>query len=147
MEIRKLPIALFVSVFLVGLISLGFGLLDLGGTIAFLARAEQTEARFAGATARSGGNHGGTFLYPTFQFATRDGHVMTFTSSAGSTAQPYADGERVRIAYDPQHPEDARLLSFLTLWMAPTLLCAAGLLLSGGAVLVRTALARQRRGA
>jgi len=141
----KLPIVLFVSVLLVGLILLGLGLLDLGSTVAFLARAEQTEARFSGAIARSGGNHGGTFLYPTFQFATHDGRVITFTSSAGSTAQPYADGEQVRIAYDPQQPEDARLLSFLTLWVAPTLLCAAGLLLAGGAALVRAALTRQRR--
>ena len=142
---RKLPLVLFLSVVLVGLILLGLGLLDLGGTIAFLAGAEQTEARFVGAVARSGGNHGGTFLYPTFQFTTRDGRVMTFTSPAGSTAQPYADGEQVRIAYDPQRPDDARLLSFLTLWIAPTLLCAAGILLSGGALLVRAALARQRR--
>ena len=142
---RKLQIIPFLSVLLVGLILLGLGLFDLGGTVAFLTRAERTEARFAGAVARSGGNHGGTFLYPTFQFTTRDGRVMTFTSSAGSTAQPYADGEQVRIAYDPQQPEGARLLSFLTLWIAPTLLCAAGLLLSGGAVLVRAALTRQRR--
>ncbi|MGY3233339.1 MULTISPECIES: DUF3592 domain-containing protein [unclassified Bradyrhizobium] len=142
---RKLPVILVVSVLLVGLILLGLGLFDLGSTVAFLARAEQTEARFAGAIARSGGNHGGTFLYPTFQFVTRDGRAITITSSSGSTAQPYADGEQVRIAYDPQQPEGARLLSFLTLWIAPTLLCAAGLLLSGGAVLVRAALTRQRR--
>ena len=142
---RKLQIIPFLSVLLVGLILLGLGLFDLGGTVAFLTRAERTEARFAGAVARSGGNHGGTFLYPTFQFTTRDGRVMTFTSSVGSIAQPYADGERVRIAYDLHHPDDARLLSFLTLWIAPALLCAAGLLLSGGAVLVRAALTRQRR--
>ena len=142
---RKLQIIPFLSALLVGLILLGLGLFDLGGTVAFLTRAERTEARFAGAVARSGGNHGGTFLYPTFQFTTRDGRVMTFTSSAGSTAQPYADGERVRIAYDPHNPDDARLLSFLTLWIAPALLCAAGLLLSGGAVLMRAALTRQRR--
>ncbi|SFJ25964.1 DUF3592 domain-containing protein [Bradyrhizobium sp. Gha] len=142
---RKLPIVLFFSLFLAGLTLLGLGVLDLGRTIAFLAGAEQTEARFAGAIARGGGNHGGTFFYPTFQFATRDGRAMTFTSPSGSTAQPYVDGERIRIAYDPQRPEDARLLSFLTLWIAPTLLCAAGLLLSGGAVLVRAALTRQRR--
>ncbi|MDA9439870.1 hypothetical protein XH98_12165 [Bradyrhizobium sp. CCBAU 51745] len=141
----KIPLVLFLLVLLVGLTLLGRGLFDLGDTIAFLARAEQTEARFVGAVARSGGNHGGTFLHPTFQFTTRDGRVMTFTSPSGSTAQPYADGEPVRIAYDPQRPGDARLLSFLTLWIAPTLLCAAGLLLSGGAVLVRAALARQRR--
>ncbi|MBR1132550.1 DUF3592 domain-containing protein [Bradyrhizobium iriomotense] len=140
---RKSPIVLFVSVVLVGLVLLGLGIFELGATIAFLARAEQTEARFAGAVARSGGNHGGTFLYPTFQFTTRDGRAMTFTSSSGSTSQPYADGERVRIAYDPGRPEDARPLSFLTLWIAPILLCGAGLLLSGGAVLVRAALARQ----
>ncbi|WP_271582568.1 DUF3592 domain-containing protein [Bradyrhizobium sp. CCBAU 45389] len=143
---RKSPIVLFVSVVLIGLVLLGLGLVELGGTIAFLARAEQTDARFAGAVARSGGNHGGTFLYPTFRFTTREGRVVTFTSSSGSTGQPYAEGERVRIAYDPGRPKDARLLSFLTLWIVPSLLCGAGLLLVGGAVLVRAALARQRRG-
>lgn len=121
---------------------LGLGIFELGATVAFLARAEQTEARFAGAVARSGGNHGGTFLYPTFRFQTADGRSITFTSSSGSTSQPYAEGERIRIAYDPGRPEEARLLSFLTLWIAPVLLCGAGLLLAGGAVLVRAALAR-----
>ncbi|WP_430642423.1 DUF3592 domain-containing protein [Bradyrhizobium sacchari] len=113
--------------------------------MAFLAIAEQTEARFAGAVARSGGNHGGTFLYPTFQFQTADGRSITFTSSSGSTSQPYAEGERVRIVYNPRRPEDARLLSFLALWIVPVLLCGAGLLLTGGAVLVRAALARHCR--
>ena len=142
---RSLPIVLFSSVLLVGLVLFGQGLFDLGRTIAFLARAERTEARFAGAVARSGGNHGGTFLYPSFQFVTGDGRVMTFTSSSGSTVQHYADGERVGIAYDPRRPEDARLLSFLMLWIAPALLCSFGLLLSAGAILVRAGLARQRR--
>ncbi|EJN15442.1 Protein of unknown function (DUF3592) [Bradyrhizobium sp. YR681] len=143
---RKLPTILFASVVLAGLVLLGLGLVELGSTAVFLATAEQTDARFAGAVARSGGNHGGTFLYPTFQFLTRDGQAVTFTSSSGATGQPYSDGERVRIAYDPHRPENARLLSFLTLWIAPVLLCAAGLLLAGGAVLVRAGLARQRRG-
>ncbi|MBR0779976.1 DUF3592 domain-containing protein [Bradyrhizobium iriomotense] len=141
---NKLSVVIFASVLLVGLLLLALGLFDVGGTVAFLARAEQTEARFAGAVVRSGGNHGGTFLYPTFQFQTANGRSITFTSSSGSTSQPYADGERVRIAYDPGRPEDARLLSFLTLWMVPVLLCGAGLLLAGGAILVRAALARQR---
>ncbi|WP_246562900.1 DUF3592 domain-containing protein [Bradyrhizobium liaoningense] len=124
---------------------LGLGLLELGSTIAFLARAEHAEGRFAGAVARVGGNHGGTFLYPTFQFVTTDGRSVTFTASSGSTVQSYSDGERVKIVYDPRRPEDARLMSFLTLWISPFLLCAAGLMFSGGAILVRAGLSRQRR--
>ncbi|MHC2578951.1 hypothetical protein ACVI1J_009240 [Bradyrhizobium diazoefficiens] len=143
---NKLQAVLFTSVLLAGLLLLGLGLFELGSTVAFLARAEQTEARFMGAVARTGGNHGGTFLYPSFQFTTIDGRSVTFTSSSGSTAQPYSDREQVKMAYDPRRPEDARLLSFLTLWIAPVLLCGAGLLLAGGAVLVRAGLARQRRG-
>jgi len=145
MGTRILPTGVFVSVLLLGLTSLGFGVVELGGTIAFLARAERTDARFSGAVARSGGNHGGTFLYPTFQFVTADGRSVTFTSSSGATGQPYSDGERVRIAYDPHRPEDARELSFLSLWIAPVLLCGAGLLVAGGPIIVRSALARQHR--
>ncbi|OAF05723.1 hypothetical protein AYJ54_02160 [Bradyrhizobium centrolobii] len=134
---NKLSVVLFASTLLVGLLLLGLGLSEAGSTAAFLARAEQAEGRFVGAVARTGGNHGGTFLYPKFQFVTTDGRSMTFTSTSGSTDQPYFDGERVRIIYDPQRPEDARLVSFLTLWIAPILLCCTGLLLSGGAILLR----------
>ncbi|OAF11963.1 DUF3592 domain-containing protein [Bradyrhizobium neotropicale] len=141
---RKLSIIMFASVLLVGLVSLGLGLFEFGSTFAFLARAEHTEARFAGAVARSGGNHGGTFLYPTFRFVTADGRSMTFTSASGSTDQPYSEGERVKIVYDPRRPEDARLVSFLTLWISPVLLCGAGLLLAGGAVLLRWRLTAAR---
>ncbi|WFU37380.1 DUF3592 domain-containing protein [Bradyrhizobium sp. CB82] len=134
---NKLAVVLFSSVLLVGLLLLALGLFKVGGTVAFLARAERTEARFVGAVARSAGNHGGTFLYPRFRFLTVDGRSITFTSSSGSTDQPYSDGERVEIVYDPRRPEDARLPSFLTLWIAPVLLCCGGFLLTGGAIFFR----------
>ena len=92
-------------------------------TLAFLLHATRTEGRFAGAVAHTGGNHGGTFLYPEFAFRTADGRAFTYISKNGSTGQPYADGQAMPLLYDPDHPQNARLDTFFSLW-TPTLVLA-----------------------
>jgi hypothetical protein len=127
----------FLPLLIVGLLGLPFlalGLYQTAGTAAFVLHAERAEARFAGAVSRVGGNHGGTFLYPAFEFITRSGQSVRFTSSSGSTDQPYADGERVSVLYDPDHPEHARLGSFSTVWLIPTVLDAIGIFLTSLAI-------------
>lgn len=85
---------------------------------AFVLRAKHATATFQGAVAHSGGNHGGTFLYPQFRFAASNGQTITFTTKNGSTAQPYNDGQTVPVLYDPTAPNHAILDSFWSLWTA-----------------------------
>lgn len=96
----------------------------------FVWTATKTQGTYAGSVARSGGGHGGTFLYPQFRFSTRDGRVVTVTSTWGSTDQPYDAGGQVAVLYDPRHPERGKIDSF-QLWLAPLFLAPFGLLFAG----------------
>jgi hypothetical protein len=142
---RKRSFLPLLVVGLLGLPVLALGLYQTAATAIFVVRAERAEARFAGAVSRVGGSHGGAFLHPTFAFTTRDGRSVRFTSSFGSTDQPYADGERVPVFYDPDHPEQARLSSFSTLWLIPAVLDAIGLFVTGLAVFLWFVLRRSPR--
>lgn len=91
----------------------------LAPTLGFVARAHPAEGIYVGSVARVGGGHGGTFLHPQFRFRTREGREVTFTSEGGSTDQPFSDGQRVRVLYDPASPHSARRDDFADLWLGP----------------------------
>lgn len=102
-----------------------------GREIAFVFHASRATGIFAGAVARSGGNHGGTFLYPQFKFVTGDGQNVEMTSRFGSTNQPYNDGQKESVLYDPQKPTHAVLDHFWILWAPTVVLGFITLLLVG----------------
>ena len=108
-----LPIAI---PFAIGVVFLATTVVSLASTLAFLGGGVTTQASFVGSKMRSGGNHGGVFLYPRFSFQARDGRTVVFTSGGGSTDQPYADGQRVTVVYDPARPEHAALYTLWALW-------------------------------
>ena len=104
----------------IGLLFLA-ALLYVGGLqAAFVLRAQRATGTFQGSVAHSGGNHGGTFLYPRFLFKTATGQSVVLTGKNGSTSESYSDGQEVPILYDPAAPDHALLDSFWTLW-TPTL--------------------------
>lgn len=90
-----------------------------GHEAAFVFHASKAAATFDGTVAHSGGNHGGTFFYPQVKFVTSDGQSVEMTSRIGSTDQPYNDGQKDVVLYDPQKPRQAVLDHFWILW-APT---------------------------
>ena len=71
------------------------------------------------------GNHGTTF-YPIIKFADQTGHGHTLYSSTGSYPPAYEVGERVSVLYDPANPKDARINSFVGLWLWPLILAVMG---------------------
>ncbi len=113
MRRNRLPFKILWSIEMVFLALMLF----VGGKQAlFVLHASRAMGTFVGSVAHSGGNHGGTFLYPRFQFTTQNGQTMTFTSRNGSTDQPYNDGQQVPILYDPGAPAHAVIDSFWSLW-------------------------------
>jgi Protein of unknown function (DUF3592) len=122
---RRSLIAILVP-FAIGLLLLIGAAVTFARVAIFVRGAAETEATFVGGVARIGGSHTGSFLYPRFRFTAPDGRVITITASSGSTDQPYDDGERVVVLYDPFHPEDAELDSLL--WMTPLFLVPFALL-------------------
>ena len=100
-----------------------------GREAAFVFHASKAAAIFKGAVAHSGGNHGGTFLYPRFRFSTGDGQTVEFTSRFGSTDQPYRDGQTDFVLYDPREPNQAVLDHFWILWGGTVVLAMVTLIL------------------
>ena len=98
---------------------------------AFVFHASRATATFDGALAHSGGNHGGTFLYPQFKFLTSDGQNVEMTSRFGSTDQPYNNGQKETVLYDPLKPTQAVLDHFWILWAPTVVLGLITLLLAG----------------
>lgn len=128
---RALPLSTatpLAIIFGVGLILTCVWLAALVPAVMFAGRAHRAEAVYLGSAARVGGLHAGTFLHPEFRFTAPDGAVVDFVTKSGSTDQPYTDGQKVRILYDPAHPEDARLDTFFELWAAPVFLAPFALL-------------------
>lgn len=71
------------------------------------------------------GKSGGTFYHYYVTYPTREGKMHS-AAITGGIYSPYAKGESVMVYYDPEHPEQAILNSFPTLWVAPTILIILG---------------------
>jgi hypothetical protein len=77
----------------------------------------------------------GTMYYPVVRYRPRrDGASVAFKAKPGLLwASPFDVGERVTVAYDEADPQDAKIVSFWTLWLMPAslMLFGAGCLLAG----------------
>jgi hypothetical protein len=71
-------------------------------------------------------SEGDTLFYPVVEFTTADGEIVRFRSSTGSNPPRFEVGEEVEVLYDPLLPENARVSSFVDLWLFPTILLAFG---------------------
>lgn len=71
---------------------------------------------------------GGSSDYPVIEFATAAGEVRRFTTSG---AGDYAMGEAVEVLYAADAPANARVNSFMELWLGSLALGGFGLLCLG----------------
>ncbi len=86
------------------------------GTVVAVERGEGSKRR----------NRSVPHYYPTVRFSTITGEEVAFVSEVGSNPAAHKVGDRVTVLYDPHHPEDARIRSFLQLWFVPSLLAVVG---------------------
>jgi hypothetical protein len=63
---------------------------------------------------------------PEFTVAGADGKTYTVTSATSSNPPEFAEGQAVRVLYNPMNPGTARIDSFLQLWFLPILFGAVG---------------------
>lgn len=64
---------------------------------------------------------------PVISFTSQNGQKIHFTSMASSYPAKYALGDSVRVLYEANRLEQARIRSFHDLWFAPSLLAGLGL--------------------
>jgi Protein of unknown function (DUF3592) len=71
--------------------------------------------------------------YPVLRFTARTGQAVQFTPARGSDPPQLSVGRTVGVLYDPAHPHEARIDTWLSRWGYPTVI-SAFLLLGGLAV-------------
>ena len=67
---------------------------------------------------------------PIFRFTANNGMSMTVTSHISQSQCPWQIGERVRVLYQQDHPENARIDSLVQLWGPQIILGIIGAVLS-----------------
>ncbi|MFJ3638338.1 DUF3592 domain-containing protein [Streptomyces sp. NPDC090108] len=144
------------GVIVFGALFLAIGLALAGGSVSFLSEAKRAPGTVVGMDWRSGssGQHGvgrrthsGPTAHPVVAFTAADGVRRTFTGSVGSKPPAYDEGERVEVLYRPGSPEDARIDSFVSLWLLPLVFGGIGLVITGVGTAVAVVMRRQRAGA
>jgi hypothetical protein len=65
---------------------------------------------------------------PVVSFPIDSTRRVRFKSMAHSNPPEYEVGESVRVLYDPDRPGEARIRSFTSLWLPPTVLGGLGLI-------------------
>ncbi len=128
---QRNPAKIIGLVFLgVSLIPLAIGLFFLVDTLRFLGSATATAT--GSIVACQYPKSSSSACMPTVVFTTARGETVRFSEPFASSG--FAVGQQQPIAYNPDHPQDARIANFLTLWFVPTLLLGLGglFLLIGG---------------
>ena len=80
------------------------------------------------------------YYYPVIEFTPIDGHKRTVQVSEGSDSAFYEKGDEVTVAYDPEHPLDARIKSAgssALMWILPSITGILGIAFAGAVFVVR----------
>jgi Protein of unknown function (DUF3592) len=108
---------------LVGLILLGASIYFLKNRLAFVQKAEKTNATLV-EYALGRKKKGRQTYIPIFKFKTLTNEEITYSDKSSSTRKPWAIGEEIKIAYDPTDPSNAKLLTYLDLFPVSIFLAA-----------------------
>lgn len=80
------------------------------------------------------------YYYPVIEFVALDGHKRTVQVSEGSDSAFYEKGDEVTVAYDPEHPLDARIKSAgssALMWILPSITGILGIAFAGAVFVVK----------
>ena len=84
------------------------------------------------------------FYYPVIEFIASDGRRRTVQISEGSNSPFYEKGNEVTVAYDPEHPLDARIKSASSsalMWVLPSITGILGIAFAGAVLVVKKVMA------
>ncbi|MBD3316295.1 MAG: DUF4870 domain-containing protein [Chitinivibrionales bacterium] len=108
------------------LVPFGVGYYLYRSTESFLEEAVRVEAVVSGFEKRTA--DGGSKHYPIFTFEDRRGTIQSITPGFMSTFFDYKIGDTVSLLYEPQKPHNARIDSWITLWLASLVAGVIGLI-------------------
>ncbi|WP_339522057.1 DUF3592 domain-containing protein [Pseudomonas sp. EA_35y_Pfl2_R111] len=93
------------------------GFSEISSTLGSWLFEESVEGKVVGHSSSRVGNslRSKTLIAPVVQFTTEQGQTLTFTDRVQHTGGGHNVGERVKVHYDPDHPEQAAIATS-TLW-------------------------------
>jgi hypothetical protein len=133
------PVAFQIASFILLLSGIGLGSTSFyfySNTRDFLSRASHTQGTVI-AFHISHSDHSMTFT-PEINFKNDKGRPVIFNSNLSSNPPQYSVGDKIDVVFDPIKPSNARVNTFMALWLMPAALCIASivsLLFSAGMVL------------
>lgn len=95
-------------------------------TKSFIDRAERVQGAVVDYEVSSGSSS--TMYYPVVEFVTKDGREIVWHSNTGSNSTGFKIGEKVRVLYDRDDPEEAKIVTFWQLWLGTFIAAALGFL-------------------
>jgi len=101
----------------VGVLSLIVGVWGMSGQIGFLSRVTSVEAEVVGVETL-GADESFTLYRPTLRFSPTPGE--TIERPAAETFRPTRVGERLSVGFDPENPDDVRLMDIRDRWLSPS---------------------------
>ena len=103
----------------------------------FLRRAAHTQGTVIAFQISHSDNHSMSFT-PEINFKNNKGRSVVFNSNLSSDPPQYSVGDKIDVVYDPAKPSNAKVNTFMALWLMPLALCIASvvsLLFSGAMAL------------
>ncbi len=90
--------------------------------------AEGTVIRNAAYMSSKAGKSSSLAYFPQVKFTAKDGTDVEFVSKVTSRAEQYQPGDRVRVLYKENQPDDAFIGSFQALWAITIIFSGAGIM-------------------
>ncbi len=127
-----------IALILIGMLCIAAGFLSRSKTTKFLESATRSTGVVTGfeeGTSGSSDTGDRNIIYrPIVEFKTATGEQITFTAKIGSQTKSYTEGDSITVHYQSDNPHNARIDSFLSLWLVPLIAWGIGavLFLVGG---------------
>lgn len=129
MKVFKIVGSIFLPIGLVFLVIAG---LIYSGTQSFLSDSMQAQGEVIDLVSGSSGSSSSSrSMYPVVRFESSNGQVVTFQGSVGSSPPDFHVGEVVKVRHRTGNPHDARIESFVQLWLLPVVFGGLGVIFSG----------------
>jgi hypothetical protein len=97
------------------------------GTVIFIRQAATAQATVVALIEKTDPDEGNIDYFPQFTFSTPDGTSFTINSNNGTNPPEFKRGQQVNVLYDRANPSNARIDSFVQLWLLPLIFGSLGI--------------------
>jgi len=109
----------------------------------FIRQAATAPATVVALIEKTDPDEGNVDYFPQFTFSTPDGRLFTINSNNGTNPPEFKPGQQVTVLYDRANPSNARIDSFVQLWLLPLIFGSLGIFFVGSLWLISRFMSQQ----